>query len=284
MKKIILYVIILEICVGMSGKAIDCSVAQDSLKNKSPLWELGLFNGVARIPHYPGADEYSTYILPLPYFIYRGQFIQSDREGVRGIFINTPHIETSLSFSGNPPVSGDNDARDGMPDLGAILEVGPALKWFFMGRYPLDTLCLKTALRFASAADFDSGMDLRYQGIRGSVNLIYQNRSLFEQKGFSFGFNAGANFADSNLNSYFYNVSEEHARSDRGFFESDGGYTGFSAAASAQKKITRSISLASYFRWDNIAGTAFEDSPLVKENNNFVIGCALIWKIMESEK
>ena len=57
-------------------------------KQSSPLWELGLFAGAAQIPHYRGSDEYNIYVLPLPYFIYRGEIIRAGKNGIKGIFYN----------------------------------------------------------------------------------------------------------------------------------------------------------------------------------------------------
>ncbi len=258
--------------------------AQTLSKNERPLWELGLFNGIARIPHYPGSDEYELYALPLPYLIYRGKIIQSDKYGIKGIFLKTKHLESSLSFYGNPPVGSDNRARKGMPDLDALFEIGPAIKWFFKDRGSLDSLYLSIALRGVSSANFDSGIGLAYQGLHGGVNLIYSNRSLFAQSNLDFDLNVGVDFADYDFNSYFYDVSSNYVLPERGSYESGGGYAGFSVSASVQKKISRNVSLGGYSRWDNTNGAVFEDSPLVRQKNNFVIGCALIWKIAESKR
>ena len=48
-----------------------------------PLWEAGL--GVAGIsfPDYRGADERQYYLLPMPYLVYRGEFLKADRQRVR---------------------------------------------------------------------------------------------------------------------------------------------------------------------------------------------------------
>ena len=90
------------------------------------LWEFGLFSGAARVPHYRGSDEYNIYALPFPYFIYRGEIIQASRDGLKGVFYKNNYIETNISLSGNPPVDGNNNARQGMPDLDALFELGPA--------------------------------------------------------------------------------------------------------------------------------------------------------------
>ena len=284
MKKVFKYFLLPLFCFLMLST--HC-LAQESADKAPPLWEFGLFNAAACLPHYRGSDEYQWYALPLPYFIYRGEFIQSDRDGVRGIFSRTRNFELDVSLSGNPPVSGDNDTREGMSGLDALFEIGPALKWFFMGRNPFHTLYLQTAVRCAASVGFDSGVDIEYQGIHSGVNLLYHNSGHENQadpRRVRFGLQLGIDFADSRLNSYFYDVPKADALPDRTFYESDGGYAGASVSASLQKPITPSLSLGGYFRWENISGAVFEDSPLVRKKNNFVIGCALTWKIFESER
>jgi len=279
--KIVKCIIFVQVCFLLLAGYCN---AQTSLKSEKPLWELGLFAGTIRLPHYLGSDEYKWYVLPMPYLIYRGEIFQCDRNGARGIFAGTDHAEFNISLFGNPPVFDDNRAREGMSDLDAIFEVGPALKLFFTDKWSVDSFYLRMALRGSSSIGFDDGVDINYQGLHGSTNLIYNNESLFKHSKLKFYLNAGLNFTDRGLNAYFYDVPENSVTSDRGFYESDGGYAGFSMSISMQKTITKKLSFGGYCRWDNIDGAVFEDSPLVRERNNFVIGFALIWKILESKR
>lgn len=147
--------------------------ASGSASGLEPLWEIGFFNFVAELPHYPGSDETSWYAFPTPFITYRGRYLRATRGGVRGIFYQSPTLETSLSLSGNPPVPEDNQARAGMPRLDAIGELGPSVKWYFAGRDPLDQLYLKAAARAAASVDFDGGPQVRYQGVAGGLDLVY---------------------------------------------------------------------------------------------------------------
>ncbi len=51
-----------------------------------PLWEAGLGIGAVTFPDYRGSDRTQTYMLPVPYFVYRGEFLKADRNGLRGLF------------------------------------------------------------------------------------------------------------------------------------------------------------------------------------------------------
>jgi len=247
------------------------------------LWEVGLFGGAARLPHYRGSDEYSLYVLPLPYLIYRGEILKADREGLKGIFWKSDHWETGLSLSGNPPVDGDNKAREGMPELGAIVEFGPMLQYFITDRKNPNPLFMTAAARAAISVDTDDlGMD--YQGLSGGLKAVYRNRSWLQDQGIALGAAASIDFADQDYNSYFYEVDQAYATASRPAYRADGGYAGFSFSMNASKKITERWAIGAYYRWDNISGAVYSDSPLVKTENNHIIGCALIWNIHRSEE
>ncbi|WP_043820678.1 MipA/OmpV family protein, partial [Rubrivivax gelatinosus] len=82
-----------------------------------PLWELGAGATVLRLPHYRGAADSSTWVLPLPWFVYRGEVLRADRDGARARLFETERTR-----------SDDDDARRGMDDLEPTVEVGPRLR------------------------------------------------------------------------------------------------------------------------------------------------------------
>lgn len=248
-----------------------------------PLWEIGLFGGGGRLPHYRGSDEYKTYALPLPFFIYRGKVLRANREGVKGIFWETDRLETGLSLNGNPPVDDDNNARAGMPELGAIAEIGPMLRWSLLDPQTPDPLYAVAAVRAAISVDTHD-LDVGHEGFRGELKLIYRNKSWFKRWGAIVGAQASVEFADREFHRYFYEVEPRYAAADRPAYTPDGGYSGFSLSANATKKLNRRLTLGTYYRWDNLAGTTYADSPLVKTENNHIVGVALIWNIHRSAK
>ena len=251
-----------------------------------PLWELGLGAAGARLPHYIGSDEYKNYAYPLVYFIYRGDILRADRDGIRGIFYKGEKFETSLSFWGNPPIPDDNDARQGMPELDAIGEVGPSLRYDLYRYKQQDRLYLQAALRTAWSIDFQGGLDIetKYEGLFGSIGLRLQNRSWLARQQMSFRFNAALQFANSSYNDYFYGVADAFATANRPAYSADGGYSGFSLSTSLFKRLSDRFGVGCYARWNNINGAAFEDSPLVREKNNYAIGSVLIWKLAVSRQ
>lgn len=269
------------LAAALTGRADEF---EEPRQNQSdlPLWEVGLFNGVANLPHYRGSDEYKLYILPLPYLIYRGEIFKADRDGLKGIFWDSAHFETGVSLSGNPPVPDDNQARCDMPELGAILEFGPMLKYFITDRSSPDPLLIAAAARATVSVDTDT-FNMGYQGLRGGLKLIYRNRTWLQDQGISLGATAGIDFAGSTYNNYFYEVEPAYATANRPAYRADGGYAGFSFSMNASKRISDHWAVGAYYRWDNLSGAAYHDSPLVRTENNHIFGCALIWKIHRSE-
>jgi outer membrane scaffolding protein for murein synthesis (MipA/OmpV family) len=266
------------------GHTSDDNTPTEETNEKLPLWEFGMTAIAARLPHYIGSDEYKNYLYPLPYLIYRGKFLRADREGVRGIFYRGEKFETSLSLWGNPPVSDENEARQGMPDMDAIGEIGPALRYFFYRHEREDHLYLQAAWRAAFSLGFDGGLDMDYQGWHTSLDLSFQNKTWFEDQKLSIYLKGGLHFADSKYNDYFYGVPSQYATFSRPTYKADGGYAGFSLSVSLLKKLTPTISIGGYARWNNLDGAVFDDSALVREKNNYAIGALLLWKLAESSK
>ena len=80
------------------------AIAEKEGDNKKPLWEFGLFNSGMTMPHYRGSDETMSYLVAIPYFIYRCEIFRAGRDGFKGVFFQSDRFESSLSLSGYPPV------------------------------------------------------------------------------------------------------------------------------------------------------------------------------------
>ena len=90
---------------------------------EKPLWEVGAGAGAFTFPAYRGSDKNSTWLLPVPYFTYHGDFFKADRHGIRGSFFDTDRLDLTVSAFLSPP-SGSDDipVRAGMLDLKATFE------------------------------------------------------------------------------------------------------------------------------------------------------------------
>lgn len=266
---------------GRAGaEAVDSALGSTNL----PLWEAGLFLGAARLPHYRGSDQSRGYVLPFPYLIYRGRFLQSDREGVRGLVLRTDRWETTVSLSGNPPVGDENRAREGMPELGPTVEAGPALKWFPFGRMEDRRFYLVVSGRAAMASEPEDWWRLDPLGWRASVAAVFSIEDPLGLEKWRTGFTLGADWADDRFNDYYYRVDPAYAAPGRGAFDSGSGYGGLAATAFLLREIHPRLSAGVYVRWDHLGGAEFRGSPLVRREDTFMTGAAVIWTIAESAR
>src|SRR5262245_18960953 len=100
--------------------------AMQSSRAEQPLWEAGLGVGTLRLPHYRGSDQSHTWVLPVPYFVYRGRTFKSDRDGARAVLLDADRVDVDISVAATAPTRRRDDvARQGMPDLEPTFEVGP---------------------------------------------------------------------------------------------------------------------------------------------------------------
>ncbi|PID75321.1 MAG: hypothetical protein CSB23_04385 [Deltaproteobacteria bacterium] len=250
--------------------------------DKLPLYEYGLAALGARFPHYRGSDEYSTYVLPVPYFVYRGKRLQANREGVRGIFFRYRNIQSALSLFGTPPVPNENSARRGLSRRDGTVEIGPAVRYFFYQDGENDTLYVESAVRGVLSVGLEDGLDIAGQGISADCTLVYKNSSLFSEQKIRYHLSTGPLFGDSRFHSFYYEVDSHEATPFRQSYQAGGGYGGWQLSGSVLKEITAKLQVALYGKWLNTSGAVFADSPLARTTDNYVIGSMLIWKLGES--
>ncbi len=249
-----------------------------------PLWELRLAATAAVLPHYIGSNEYKSYLFPLPYLIYRGEFFESDRDNMRTIFFKNKYFETDISLWGNPPVPGNNYTRNGMEELDALAEIGPALRYYFYHNNRRDALYLEGAIRTAFSVGWEGGPEIGYQGLHGGFDVILENNSLFKEQKIEFHLSSGVQFANSRFNSYFYDVEMEDVTPYRNYYTAEGGYSGFTLSGSITRELYPGFTFLCYGRWDNTSGTTYNDSPLATSENNYTIGTMFIFTLAKSEK
>jgi MipA family protein len=246
-----------------------------------PLWEAGAGIAVIDFPHYRGSNGRTTWVLPAPYFVYRGKILQIDERRMRGLFFRSDSAELELSFNGTVPVkSSDNQARRGMPDLDGTLEIGPSLNFFLLhsddGRKALD---LRLPLRAAIATDFSY---MRSAGWLFQPNLNLDVHDVFGYQGWNLGLLGGPIFADRRYNQRLYAVDPAFATTDRPAYSPGGGYAGAQLIAALSKRYPR-FWIGGYVKRDTLSGAVFADSPLVREKQNFTAGIAVAWILGESK-
>ena len=247
--------------------------------DQKPLWEYGVGVTGLYFPDYPGSDQASPYVLPFPYFVYRGEILKADRHGLRGVFFDTDRLELNLSLGASLPVSSDdNRARQGMPDLQPTVELGPSVDihlWRSQDRrFQLD---LRLPIRMALTV---SG-GVRDIGWVFSPRLNLDIVDVAGLTGWNLGLLAGPMYASERNNDYFYSVAPQYATVDRPAYDAGGGYAGSQFLIAVSKRYPK-FWLGAFARWEDLAGATFADSPLVETKSAFSAGIGIAWILGES--
>jgi outer membrane scaffolding protein for murein synthesis (MipA/OmpV family) len=247
-----------------------------------PLWEAGAGVAVISFPEYRGSDQRRTFVLPVPYLVYRGEYLKADRNSVRGQFLKNDRVELSVSVNGSIPVdSTDNAARRGMPDLDPTLELGPNLLLTIL-RKPDRSLEIGVRMpaRTVIATDFSHTHNVGWV-FQPQINIDFRDTWLGE--GWNVGFAAGPLYADRRYHNYFYGVAPAFATPQRPAFNAAGGYAGSQILGAVSKRFP-SFWVGAFARWDTLAGAVFEASPLVRQKDSFAAGFAIAWILGKSQK
>ncbi len=247
-----------------------------------PLWELGAGAAALSFPAYRGSNERRFWLLPVPYIIYRGEFLQADERRMRGLFYHTDRAELDVSINGSVPVdSSKNDARRGMPDLDATLEIGPGLNLELLETADRGTrLELRLPLRAAFASN--NLAHVRHVGWVFQPQLNADVRDPLGFAGWKLGLLAGPVFSDRRYNRYFYGVEPAFATALRPAYSAGGGYGGVQMIGALSKRY-REFWVGAFVKWDSLHGAAFADSPLVRDRQGVAAGFSIAWILGESK-
>ncbi len=242
-----------------------------------PLWELGVGVAGLSLPDYRGSDERRTYLLPLPYIVYRGTWLKADRDGARALLFDSERVKVDVSAAGSTPTrSEDNAARDGMPDLKGTVELGPNLnitlarsrqaRWKLDLRLPLRAgFSIERSPKFVGTT-FEPNLNLDIGGVAGGWNV---------------GLLTGPVFADRLQNAYFYGVDAAYATASRPAYQAHGGYGGWRALAAGSRRFGNAW-VGAFLRYDHLRGATFDDSPLVRRQSALTFGFGVSWVLATS--
>jgi len=225
--------------------------------DEKPLWEAGLGIGTVAFPDYRGSDQTRVYPVPVPYLIYRGDFLKADRNGLRGEFFNRDWVELNISVNATVPVDSSEDhARRGMPNLRPTVEIGPSLD-FHLWHSSDQHLKFGAVLPLRVPITVDSSPQFIGWNFSPRLNLDVQD--IAGRAGWNFGIGAGPAYS---------------AR---------GGYAGTEFISALTKRFPK-YWVGAYIRYDTLQGAAFENSPLVKQRYYVSGGIGIAWMIGVSKR
>jgi outer membrane scaffolding protein for murein synthesis (MipA/OmpV family) len=262
--------------VAVSCLPIVSHATENKSNSKSSLL-LGAGLGVASLPHYPGSDENDDYFLPLPYIDFRSDRLSVNDKGVHAELINANIIQLDFDITGSFPVSSDdNTARNGMPDLGFFVEIGP-----------------EVSLRLIQKQNYYISIDIP---VRASFELLGEDKTFddkfvqdagylleprlhYEAKNgsLSYDFDIGFLWADETYQSKFFSVNQEFVTNERAFYKARSGLMGH-RLSSTVKYETDNWLLLSYVKYIDLSQGKNELSPLIKKDDYLLGGVGFVRK------
>ena len=249
-------------------------LSADELPEKK--WELGIGLGSVYGPDYRGADEYRSFTSAIPYLVYHGKFIRSDREGVKAQFFSSDDIDFSLSASAYiSPHSDENKRRENMPSLGSTIELGPSVNIRLTG----DNLRSGWQLQLPWRAVFAVGGSSNKM-----IGSVIQPQLVYQQKFSSWylRYRTSVMFGSNAYHDYYYSVDAQYATAERPEFNASSGYSGFINDIALSRELDIAdikTRIAFFIRYDNLANVKFNESPLFASENVWRSGVAFIWVI-----
>jgi len=236
-------------------------------------WVLGVGLGVFDYKLYPGAKESNRLLLPVPYFTFRSSKFEIDR-GINFFLYHSEKIVVDISADFGLPVdSDDTRARQNMPDLDFMFQLGPSFEFLLNDKnnHYFDVR-FEVPFRVAVVSDFRSAERVGY--------LVEPRLSFNHRRSGKIGLahkaTIGLKYATQDLNAYYYDVAAEFVTAERAEFSSDAGFGGSFVKYRASYRSDDFV-YWTFFRYQSLRGAEFEDSPLVLQKSYSFVGIGFSW-------
>jgi len=217
----------------------------------------------------------------LPFGIYRGSLLRVDGNGIGLRALHTPRFEWDVSGAGAfGSASSKVRARRGMPGIGTLVEVGPALKINLGDLADARRDPHLTQLELPVRAVFDVNDGLSHRGWTFEPRLVH---TAWTGPRFSLILSAGALVGDRTINHLYYGVDALYATADRPAYDARGGLIATRLNASLRQRISPTLRLQYFAQFESVRGAANEDSPLVRSKQDAGFGVSLIWGAWHSQ-
>lgn len=259
---------------------VGCLCASTAIGEEQPKWELGAGLGSQTLADYRGSEHYQTSVVPIPFIVYRGDFLQADDDGIRGLFFNSERFELDVSMAGSlNGDSEDNSLRRGMPELHPSGELGPSVNMNLSGSDFNEGWSLRLPVRAVFAFDID-GLEVDHIGYLANPQFTYES---LNWSGWDGSLDLGLLYGSRDYHDYYYSVGSQYATNQRPEYHAAEGYSGTYFSFSMNKREGR-LWYGGYLRYDNLSGASFAESPLMETDHFFTLGLGISWVLRQSRK
>ena len=251
-------------------------------KEPLPLWEVGLVAIAGYQPAYPGSDQNLARVRALPFGIYRGSLLRADGNGIGLRAFSTPRFEWDVSGAGSFGASANKvRVREGMPAIGTLVEIGPALKVNLGDLLDPKRDRHMTQLEIPVRAVFDVNDGFAHRGWTFEPRLSH---TAWTGSSAALVVSASALFGDRTLNHLYYGVDAPYATADRPAYDARAGLVATRLNASLRQRISSTLRLQYFAQVETVRGAANEASPLVRSRQDAGIGISLLWGAWHSSQ
>lgn len=266
------------------GASDDVTASQLSIVQK-PRWELGIGGGYFSGFDYPASSDTNERAIAVPFFVYRTPLLRFGGGGLRAVAIENPRMKLDLAIGGSLNASSKgNSARDGMPDLDFLFELGPQLEVRLFDHQLESGGRLKgrftSELRAVFSTDF-GGVDARglVADIGVGVNIVNIAGS-----GVTFITGLDVSFASERLQDYFYEVDPEFVTESRAQYDAGAGYLESTLFLGLAFRPLPKVRVFTGIIQGFYDGASNQDSPLfdVTEQTRYAVG--VVWTIKSSRQ
>lgn len=246
---------------------------------QKPLWEAGLAGFGLTGPAYPGAEDDVGRALALPWFIYRGPVWRAAGGTIGARVAKNAFAEFDIGLGGALRASSEDvNVREGMPDLGFLLEFGPRAK-LNLAR-PSQESAVRLELPLRGVFEFNSGV--YYRGLAFEPKLTYDNRDL--GRGWGFSGSVGLIYGDQTFNQYLYGVPSQYATTSRSAYTAKAGLITPRAQLTLSHKLNEDVRMFAFTRTDFAGKGVNSSSPLHLQDQGTSVGAGLIWTLGRSSQ
>jgi outer membrane scaffolding protein for murein synthesis (MipA/OmpV family) len=232
--------------------------------------EVGAGFTAGQLPEYLGSPDDYEFVLPFPYIYYQDDSLTIAQNTLKDQLYTIGPFELSLSASGAIPVkSRTGSLRAGMPDLGWVGELGPALEYKLSPQLTL-AIQARKAIGFENSSFSDVGW-------HSSTRLMWhKSLSLHKLGDLILHSELSIDHADSHYHQYYYGVDTSYQTADRAFYAAKSGINNMALSAGLTWRYQQ-LWLGLYAKYFDLSKAANKASPLLVENNQLSAGIAFSW-------
>jgi outer membrane scaffolding protein for murein synthesis (MipA/OmpV family) len=266
--------------IGILGLELALAQTEPDIEGQpKPLWEAGVAGFGITGPAYPGAGDDVGRALALPWLIYRGPVWRAAGGTLGARVAKNQFAELDIGLGGALRASSaDVKVREGMPDLGFLLEFGPRVKLNLARPTPDSALRFELPVRGV----FEFGNSVDYRGLAIEPKLSFDKRDLGQ--GWGFSGSAGLIYGDQQFNQFLYGVATEDATPTRHAFSAKAGLISPRIQLTLSHKLNNDVRFFGFTRTDFAGLGVNSSSPLHLQDQGSTVGFGVVWTLGRSSE